>query len=247
MADLRTLLYTDAGEVVVPDLREVMIANTSESAGNGGACCCWCIPEGTSYIKLQIWGGGGGGAGGCCCMQGRPGGSGAYVQKTLTGSQVVPGTYICICAGGSTSSAPSNDGCVGCHSRAIGCNISMCARGGYQGCSGCRFYQNCYMCQLMCYNMCCAEGGDFHVNGTRGNAYNSQYCIYNGSQFAPVAPGTISGPIVGPSGCSCIWCCSGYNASAVFPGGGGLTAQVFGGGCRCGNYGAAGAVTILYG
>lgn len=246
MADLRSLLYTGAGSIAVPELREILIANKGQSADNGGACCCWCVPEGTSYIRIEMWGGGGGGAGGCCCMQGRPGGSGTYALKTLTGTEVVPGSYICICAGGSSGSAPSNDGCVGCHSRAIGCNLGMCARGGYYGCSRCEYFRQCYNCQIMCYNTCCAEGGDVVVHGTRGDTQSSQYCIYNGHQWAPVAPGTVSGPIVGPTGCTCAWC-GDQLSYPPFPGGAGLTVQVFSGGCRRGQWGAPGAVSIRYG
>lgn len=248
MSDLRSLLYTGAAIVNAVQLQEIMIANTTESPSNGGACCCWEIPAGTSYINIEMWGGGGGGNGGCCCMQGRPGGSGSYLQKSITGDQVIPGTYICICAGGSTSASPT-DGCAGCHSRAIGCNITTCARGGMRGYGCCNYYVNCYNCQLMCYGECCSFGGDVNIHSTTGDAISSQYCFNIGHQYAPVAPGTVSGPLVGPGGCTCTGYGAGANTQAdpVFPGGAGFTAQHYSGGCFCGVYGAAGAVLIKFG
>ena len=64
----------------------------------------------------------------------------------------------------------------------------------------------------------------------------------------PVAPGTVSGPVFGPDGCypygglgSALFC------QPIFPGGGGLSAQVHSGQCYCGWWGAAGLVLVTYG
>jgi len=43
----------------------------------------WRAPQGTNFVKIEIWGSGGSGAGVCCCMWGFPGGAGAYAYRNL--------------------------------------------------------------------------------------------------------------------------------------------------------------------
>ena len=51
---------------------------------NGGKCCNWTVPQGTTFAVFELWGGGASGVGGCCCMQGMPGDGGSYAIKSLT-------------------------------------------------------------------------------------------------------------------------------------------------------------------
>lgn len=248
MANLRDLLYTGAGSLSVVNLTEFVVENRTASQNNGGACCLWTVPAGTSYIRFEIWGGGGSGGGTCCCMQGHPGGSGAYAIKTLTADQIVSGSQYTICAAGTSCFSNTNNGCVGYDSYVIGCGLSnFCAKGGGNGCTNCNAWQsNCHQCrQNWC--RCGAFGGDICSWGACGASRITMYCFGQGQQWAPVASGTVSGPVFSGGGCTC----QGFGGSAmcgpIHPGGGGFSAQQFGGGCRCSWYGAAGAVSVTFG
>ena len=48
----------------------------------------WRAPQGTTFVRFDIWGGGGSGAGSCCCMMGFPGGAGAWAYRTLCSKDV---------------------------------------------------------------------------------------------------------------------------------------------------------------
>ena len=63
---------------------------------NGGKCCQWTVPSGTSFAVFEMWGGGASGTGGCCCMQGYPADSGGYAIKS---TNVTAGDTFTICAG----------------------------------------------------------------------------------------------------------------------------------------------------
>ena len=249
MSNLRTLLYTGAATIESPKLLEFAVSNTTESGSNGGRCCAWTVPDGTSYIRFEMWGGGGGGGGSCCCMQGWPGGSGSYAVKTLTRGQVVPGTVYTICAGGTSAVSNTNAGCPGDTSYVTGTNLSnFCARGGTGGCTFCNgFASSCYNYQQYA-EVCCSTGGDVCISGICG-ARNTEFYCYNASQqWAPVAPATVSGPVFGPNGCTpYVGIGNGGLCKPVFPGGGGFSAQVSSGVCYCGWYGAAGLVMVTYG
>ena len=61
----------------------------------GDNACCnfvhepfWCVPEGITCARIELWGAGGNGAGACNCSMPGPSGSGAYVSKMVT---TVPG------------------------------------------------------------------------------------------------------------------------------------------------------------
>ena len=248
MANLRDLLYTGAGSISSGILSEFVVGNPTQSGNNGGCCCAWTVPAGTSYIKFEMWGGGGGGGGACCCMQGHPGGAGAYAIKTLGATQVVPGTVYTICAGGSSVVSNTNNGCTGYDSYVTGTNLSnFCAKGGGNGCTNCNAWNgNCYQCrQDWC--RCGAFGADICSWGACGAARITMYCFGQAQQWAAVASGTVSGPIFDAGGCVC----QGINESAlcgpIYPGGGGFSAIAYAGACRCGWYGAAGAVSVTFG
>lgn len=249
MANLRDLLYTNAATITAISLTEFAVSNTSESPENGGRCCAWTVPAGTSYIRFEMWGGGGGGGGACCCMFGHPGGSGSYSVKTLTGTQVIPGTVYSICAASTTGAAPSNNGCIGYTSYVTGCNLSnFCARGGCGACTYCTAFLSACHTGQMCTNVCCATGGDINMHGTCGGRYTEFYCYAGSQQYVPAAPATVSGPTFGPGGCTpYVGIGNGPMCKPVFPGGGGLSAQVHSGQCYCGWYGAAGLVLVTFG
>jgi len=249
MSNLRSLLYTDAVSITTASLLEFAVANTTESGSNGGCLCCWVVPAGASYIKFEMWGGGGGGGGACCCMQGWPGGSGSYAVKTLSGTQVVPGDTYYICAGGTSAVSNTNDGCPGNTSYVLGTNLSnFCARGGCGGDVRCYGFCSCRHICTMNSNVCCSTGGDVCISGTCGGSVIQFFCYAGSQQWAPVAPGTVSGPVFGPSGCTpYVGIGDGAICKPVFPGGGGFSAQVHAGQCRCGHWGASGLVMVTYG
>ena len=246
MANLKTLLYTNF--VSGAEVKELFVANTTFAANNGGRCCLWTVPAGTKYIRFEMWGGGGGGAGACCCQQGYGGSSGSYAVKTLTGAQVVAGCQYTICAAGSTQQANTCCGFVGNTSFVSGNNLgTFCAPGGERGNTSCYYYVNTYH-RMSCYYQSCAVGGDINIHSTQSTTKNAFYC-YNGSNMqTTVAPATVSGPIYGPAGCTNAGAgdCT-LLSPAIFPGGGGHSAQVHSGVCRCGWWGAPGLVLVTYG
>ena len=80
MSSLRQFLFGYAEEKSVP--QELAVYNTSTtSVNNGGRCCLWTVPAGTSYAIFELWGGGASGDGACCCQMGYPSTSGSYGQK----------------------------------------------------------------------------------------------------------------------------------------------------------------------
>ena len=250
MANLRDLLYTNAVQNVSPTPVELLVFNTSiDTPENGGRCCLWTVPSNVSWVEFQIWGGGGGGAGSCCCMQGRPGGNGAYSKKLVKApaGSFLTGCQYTICAAGTTGAAPSQPGCSGYTSYVNGYGLSnFCARGGTNGTSWCWGYCACHTMGPMNPWQCCATGGDIDMHSIEGGGMSSFYCFGNGKQWAPVAPMTVSGPFMGPGGCACGGIGNCLFCYAVFPGGGGFTAQTYGG-CRCGIHGAGGMVSVYYG
>jgi hypothetical protein len=248
MASLKDLWFTDFIVVESLQLQELFVGNDSNTANNGGSCCLWEVPEGTAYIKFEMWGGGGGGAGACCCQQGCGGSGGSYSIKTLSGSQVVAGCEYTICGAGSTAQSNTCCGFPGNTSFVIGHNLSnFCARGGAPGDTKCFQYISCYQ-RAMCYGSCCATGGDINVHSAVSTAKTTIYCYNNSQMLTTVAPATVSGPIYGPTGCSIAGAgeCA-ILAPPIFPGGGGQSGQTYAGICRCGWWGAAGLVLVTFG
>ena len=76
-----TCAYTNIGS----NYLQINFNGNAGSLGNNcwNACQYWRAPQGTKYIKFEVWGGGGSGAGVNCCGFGYPGGSGAYAWKEL--------------------------------------------------------------------------------------------------------------------------------------------------------------------
>lgn len=101
----------------------------------------FCMPCGTTSATFELWGGGGSGAGGCCCQQGVPGGSGAYVRKTLQYPLVQGSWCYALCVAGPTCCSACCIGIQGCKSVIVGCNLTnLCADGGVPGKSCCYAY-----------------------------------------------------------------------------------------------------------
>lgn len=115
----------------------------------------WRAPQGTNFIKFEIWGGGGSGANSCCCMFGYPGGAGAYAFRTLCAKDLgdLSGCPFEICIGHgacciATGSAPTV-GYYGCKSYVTGVGLcNFCAEGGSPGIGFCALS---FMC-CFCYN-----------------------------------------------------------------------------------------------
>ena len=251
MSDLRTLLYSIPVAAATNYPQEILIYNTNvNTPANGGRCCQFTVPEGATWILFEIWGGGGGGAGACCCMQGWPGGSGAYVNKTVC-SPTLAGCQYTICAGSTTTAACSCIGCAGCTSYVNGYGTSnLCASGGHYGNTTCWLYLSCYTCSTANPYCCCAYGGDVCIHGTQSTYTSSTWCQQYGQQHAPTAPGTVSGPQYGPGGCMNLGNngnCTAWFPCSVFPGGGGVSAQAYDGSCWPGMHGGNGLVSITYG
>jgi hypothetical protein len=251
MANLRSLVYTLAPPDSTNFPTEFLVYNTNvNSQNNGGRCCLWTVPAGTTWVSFEMWGSGGGGAGSCCCQQGWPGGSGSYSRKTVC-SVNMGGCQYTVCAGGTTPMSPVCLGCAGNTSYVNGFGLSnFCANGGAYGEVHCQQFQGCYTCSVPYPNCCCAYGGDINVHGNRSTYTSSTWCTQYGQQQAMVAPNTVSGPQLGPGGCingSANGSCTGWFPCSVFPGGGGHSAQTHGGNCWCGTWGGGGLVSITYG
>lgn len=174
-----------------------------------GCFCPWCLPSGATYASFEAWGGGGGGAGsdGCGCVFGWPGGSGAYVKKTFSSTEVAAadGTCYCMCIGPASCCSPTMScGYKGCRSYIVGSGLSgFCADGGEPGCarycmSGCGGNWT-GMCPHPCFTNCacfydCTEAGVTGVPGRHGllyvNSHNSgNWCGYQQIMVAPPMDG----------------------------------------------------------
>ena len=251
MSNLRDLLF-GYGEGTELTPAEFVVYNTStQSASNEGQCCAWTVPSGTTYAVFEMWGGGGSGDGSCCCMQGGGAGAGGYVVKGIT---VTPGEVFRICAAASGCCYPSQGNYCGC------CSFVCSTSGGISGtwqlavCGGrgaisptqCHGFINCYSCCSQCF--CCGgikSGADADVcfPGVTGTAHKTQHCFDDGYGVAASAPHTAGGLHMGYNGCCARGGPSGFG---MFPGGGGLSGQSFGGGCCCGSPGAGGMVYVVY-
>lgn len=249
MANLRSLIYAVNIPAATNYPQEFVVYNTSvNTPSNGGRCCLWTVPAGTKWISFEMWGGGGGGGGSCCCMAGRGGGSGAYTMVDIAADEgrTLGGCQYTICAGSSTGTSNTNDGCTGFTSFVTGYKLSnFCATGGANGCTRCGL-----QCYTDCVNnpyCCCAYGGDINIHGITGNYIAYTSCANSFQGEAMVAARTVTGPQYGPGGCiNGGGCGCGWHPCSVFPGGGGMSAQSHGGSCWCGMWGAGGLVSITY-
>ena len=69
MANLRDVSLISQYSTATFKIRQQQVYNGQWTAGvqNGGACCCFIVPAGSTYIQFELWGAGGDGAGACCC------------------------------------------------------------------------------------------------------------------------------------------------------------------------------------
>ena len=254
----------------IAELNEIYVWNLNNwSPENGGRCCAFTVPNGTTSIKFEILSGGGpGGSSGGDYDHGCGGQGGNYGVRTLTKSVngFTDGTVYTVCAAGSSNCScccSCNQNCRhGCTSFVNGTGLSnFCAIGGMGGSTSWDMISQCYNCHIgnvQCnvgnYNAgwitnVCNDpvyGSDMCFRGTSGS-YNAQYdCCADHFSVA----GSPSGPISAGHGIGgkhmCVGnlaCCS---AHAAFPGGGGAghaTASV----SACwGSFGAGGLVKITY-
>jgi len=234
----------------------------------------WCVPCGTTQITFEMWGGGGSGAGACCCQQGMPGGSGAYVRKTLTGAQIQGGWCYSLYVAPPTCCSACCVGIQGCKSWITGCNLSnLCAEGGLPGKTCCyAFWSSDFRCLDRVYwtgcggydpvtSCACAYGGDCMIPGRPGffRTYNSANNCYAkiGLAYPAKLIDDLGGHIMSnTSGNACIndWTyCMGttpwaFNANCnnTLPGVGSPSATSCGGGCCYGWRGGGGLIRITY-
>lgn len=238
-----------AGAGAAGSFTQVFIYNTNiNSVQNGGQCCLWSVPTGTTWIRFEVWGGGGDGAGGCCCMQPNiAAGAGAYVRKTVT---AVAGNSYTICAAGSGCCSPSCCGTNGFTSYVCGGTgsgaVAMCAAGGPASCSQCFMYGG---CACTGNTETCRSGsfcgGDFGLPAISGASHTTT-CGYQSWQYVPSGPYIGTGVRHSRDYCTYGTGCEVLQGHASFPGGGGGGALMYGGGCCWGNHGAGGLVIISY-
>lgn len=228
---------------------QTFIYNASHgSVQNGGQCCLWTVPAGTTWIRFEVWGGGGDGPGGCCCQQpNQSGGAGAYARKTVTA--VVGNTYT-ICAAGTGCCSPNCCGTQGFPSYVCGGTgsgaVAMCAIGGPPSCAQCFMYGS---CACIGNSETCRSGSycgaDFGLPAISGAAHTTT-CGYQSWQYVPSGPYIGTGVRHGRDYCTSGTGCDMLGGHASFPGGGGGGASSYGGGCCWGSHGAGGLVVISY-
>ena len=249
---------------------EIYVWNTNNwTPENGGRCCAFTVPTGTTSIKFEILSGGGpGGSSGGDFDFGAGGQGGNYGVRTLQKSVhgFADGTVYTVCAAGTSNCScccSCNQNCRhGCTSFVNGTGLSnFCAIGGMGGSTSWDMIANCYNCHIgniQCsvgnynagwVNHVCntpVYGSDMCFRGTSGSMNRQYDCCADHFSVA----GAPSGPISAAHGIGgkhmCVGnlaCCS---AHAAFPGGGGAghaTASV----SACwGSFGAGGLVRITY-
>lgn len=236
---------------------------------NGGKCCLWTVPAGTTSIQFELLSGGGpGGSSGGDYDYGIGGQGGHYTMKTLRRSNgdFIPGCQYTICAAGTSDCSCC---CVcncttrhGCTSFVTGSGLSnFCAMGGQGGYTGWEIMDNCYnchigngQCNLGIYNgqwgNCTCNtptyGGDIEFRGTMGSMFKQYNCCADFLTLpgAPTGPFSASHGIGGKHWCvGNLACCSGH---AAFPGGGGYGHGTGSSDACWGSFGAGGLVKVTY-
>lgn len=236
---------------------------------NGGKCCEWTVPSGTTSILFEVLSGGGpGGSSGGDYDFGIGGQGGNYTSKSLVKSVAgfVDGSKYTICAAGTSDCScccSCNMNCRhGCASYVNGPGLSnLCAIGGTGGSTNWDMQSNCYNCHIgnvQCsvgnfnggwVNHVCntpTYGGDIEFRGTSGSM-NKQYDCCADTFSVPGGP---TGPFAAGSGVGgkhwCtgnLACCSMHSA---FPGGGGGGHGTGSANACWGSFGAGGLVKISY-
>jgi len=246
MPSLRTLLSDiSGGETSVPN-RIFYVQNSSDSASNGGCCCLWTAPAGTTKATFEMWGAGADGQGARCCERaGTMPTNGSYAIITVDTSA---GQQFTICGAGS--------GCVGC---CCGCGPNGqpsyvvrsgstigCAPGGTGG-NGQITRGGMGSGYICCHGLLSACGlGDVVIAGTGTTSIQSQYCQNHSYMFV--------GGGWGSDRKTPDWCASSFAragryrmcSSPSFPGGAGTPGSACGGGYCEGQCGAGGLVKVSY-
>ena len=239
------------------------------SVTNGGRCCLWTVPTGTTSIKFELLSGGGpGGASGGDFDFGVGGSGGNYTSKVLRKSagNFVAGCQYRICAAG-TSSCSCCCRCGvncrhGCKSFVQGSGLTnFCAQGGMGGSTPYDVNSNCYNCfigntqcnkgqynagWMNCYCNEATFGGDIEFRGTSGSMNRQYNCCADTFSVAgsPTGPFATSGGVSGKHWCvGNLACCS---AHSVFPGGGGPGHGIGSSSACWGSWGAGGLVKVTY-
>ena len=113
-------------------------------------CHWWRAPQGTKYIRFDIWGAGGSGSGVCCCSFGLPGGAGAWTYKEICCREYgdLSGCpYDFIIAEPSCINPVMPAGFDGCKTFVRGYGLcNFCAEGGFAGFSCCTHNGEWYVC-----------------------------------------------------------------------------------------------------
>lgn len=233
--------------------KTIAVWNTNiENQNNGGQCCCWVVPAGTTYAIFEVWSAGGDGGGACCCMGPYWGpGTGQYAKKRLP---VTAGCFFTICAAGSgcqTCACCGNCGFPSWVNCGAGGN-AICVQGGQMGCTLCfRSYQGCTgICVPACVSSCGASGHDLGIPTVGSPNKQSNWCWVNMWDWNTGAPGLGNSTRNGYDYCTIQLTRSGCDTMgsvSKFPSGSGTNARACGGGCCFGSWGAGGIVVVTYG
>ena len=88
LSNLGVVYSNGQHQCVIPETKEFWVYGTNHwVANNGGRCCGWTVPAGTTSIKFEILSGGGpGGSSGGDYDHGVGGAGGNYTSKTITKS-----------------------------------------------------------------------------------------------------------------------------------------------------------------
>ena len=237
---------------------------------NGGKCCLWTVPVGTTSIKFELLSGGGpGGSSGGDYDVGIGGQGGNYTVKTITRNVAafVDGSTYTICAAGTSDCScccSCNMNCKhGCTSFVTGLGLSnFCAVGGMGGSTNWDVMSSCYncfisnaTCSLGNYNagwvnhVCNTPtyGGDIEFRGVSGSMRRTQpdCCAdIHGVAGSPAGPFASWHGIGGKHACMGGMACCSHHSS--WPGGGGGAHITAATPACAGSYGAGGLVRVTY-
>lgn len=256
MSNLRDLIFIQSpGDAKYKQL-QLAVFNGREGTGvqDGGRCCCWIIPTGTTWATFEMWGAGGDGGGACCC-QGpyRSAGTGQYSKKTLNVS--ASNGYFNLCAAGSGCCSQACMGTCGFPSFVTCCNGVMagCAQGGSGGCTVCH-----RMGGLSCTGLCvpgcwqgCGGVGDIQLGSLSQPDKQNNFCVNANIAFSTAGlkytPNTRRNFDPCAVGMTNAGCCYSGGQMTTWPGGSGSAGQACGGPCCWGGWGTGGLVLITYG
>lgn len=194
-----TCTYTNLGSEY-PQIK-IIGGGTGNALGSYNCwnqCHHWKAPQGTKFIRFDIWGAGGSGAATCCCSWGYPAASGAWTYKIL-----------CCREYGDLSGCPyemqvHGPGCTppgqpepysGCKTFIRGYGLcNFCAEGGFGGFSCCSHNSSHFICGNTDFETQRRhqQGGGHHFGAV---SQNGRFCGEHGlmcgfGMFAPGMDGT---------------------------------------------------------